>query len=252
MSIQQNSKFLIFATAMLGFSTIFILRSHLSAAEDKNSSKQMVEDFSGETVGAEPASFVPAVGNWLIGIDGNNKVLVVDGRKWSEGQAAAGLADKARAIYGERYAEFLDNVKAYAYFPFAVFKDLQDFKEGEISLRFKPIAGRIDQAAGILFNLKPNGDYLIVRANALENNLVLFQYVRGKRSPVKWIRNTPTATQKWHDLKLEVSGTSVKGYLDGKLYLEHTLDSPVAGRVGVWSKADSFVYFDDFQVRPKG
>ena len=252
MSIQQNSKFLIFATAMLGLSTIFILRSRLSAVEDKNSSKQMVEDFSGETVGAEPASFVPAVGNWLIGTDGNNKVLVVDGRKWSEGQAAAGLADKARAIYGERYAEFLDNVKAYAYFPFAVFKDLQDFKEGEISLRFKPIAGRIDQGAGILFNLKPNGDYLIVRANALENNLVLFQYVRGKRSPVKWIRNTPTATQKWHDLKVEISGTSVKGYLDGKLYLEHTLDSPVAGRVGVWSKADSFVYFDDFQVRPKG
>jgi hypothetical protein len=252
MSIQQNSKFVLFATAMLGLSTIFILRGRLSEAEDKNSSKQMVEDFSGETIGAEPASFVPAVGNWLIGVDGNKKVLVVDGRKWSEGQAAAGLADKARAIYGERYAEFLDNVKAYAYFPFAVFKDLQDFKEGEISLRFKPIAGRIDQAAGIVFNLKPNGDYLILRGNALENNLVLFQYVRGKRSPVKWIRNTPTATQKWHDLKLEVSGTSVKGYLDGKLYLEHTLDSPVAGRVGVWSKADSFVYFDDFQVRPKG
>src|SRR5262247_2288981 len=252
MFIQQNCKVLIFATAMLGLSTIFILHSLLSAAEDKNKSAEIVDDFSAETVGAEPVSFVPAVGNWLIGTDGNNKVLVVDGRKWSEGQASAGLADKARALYGERYAEFLDNVKAYAYFPFAVFKDLQDFKEGEISLRFKPIAGRIDQAAGIVFNLKPNGDYLILRANALENNLVLFQYVRGKRSPVKWIRNTPTATQKWHDLKLEVSGMSVKGYLDGKLYLEHTLDSPVAGRVGVWSKADSFVYFDDFQVRPKG
>jgi hypothetical protein len=252
MSTRQSSKFFIFATAILGLSTIFIIHTQLGAAEDKTKSKGMVDDFSGDTVGAEPTSFVPAVGNWLIGNDENNKVLVVDGRKWSEGQAAAGLADKARAIYGERYAEFLDNVKAYAYFPFAVFKDLQDFKEGEISLRFKPIAGRIDQAAGILFNLKPNGDYLIVRANALENNLVLFQYVRGKRSSVKWIRNTPTATQKWHDLKVEVSGTSVKGYLDGKLYLEHTLASPVAGRVGVWSKADSLVYFDDFQVRPKG
>jgi hypothetical protein len=251
MSTRQSSKFIL-ATAILCLSAVFIIHTQLKAAEDKTKSKEMADDFSSETVGAEPASFVPAVGNWLIGNDGNNKVLVVDGRKWSEGQAAAGLADKARAIYGERYAEFLDNVKAYAYFPFAVFKDLQDFKEGEISLRFKPIAGRIDQAAGILFNLKPNGDYLIVRANALENNLVLFQYVRGKRSSVKWIRNTPTATQKWHDLKVEVSGTSVKGYLDGKLYLEHTLASPVSGRVGVWSKADSFVYFDDFQVRPKG
>jgi hypothetical protein len=251
MSTRQSSKFIL-ATAILCLSAVFIIHTQLKAAEDKTKSKEMADDFSSETVGAEPASFVPAVGNWLIGNDGNNKVLVVDGRKWSEGQAAAGLADKARAIYGERYAEFLDNVKAYAYFPFAVFKDLQDFKEGEISLRFKPIAGRIDQAAGILFNLKPNGDYLIVRANALENNLVLFQYVRGKRSSVKWIRNTPTATQKWHDLKVEVSGTSVRGYLDGKLYLDHTLPSPVSGRVGVWSKADSFVYFDDFQVRPKG
>jgi hypothetical protein len=251
MSTQQSSRFLIFAVAILGLTTIFLSPSYVRAAEEIKS-KEIVADFSGETVGAEPTSFVPAVGNWLIGADGNNKVLVVDGRKWSEGQASAGLADKARALYGERYAEFLDNVKAYAYFPFAVFKDLQDFKEGEITLRFKPIAGRIDQGAGILFNLKPNGDYLIVRANALENNLVLFQYVRGKRSSVKWIRNTPTATQTWHDLKVDVSGNAVKGYLDGKLYLEQTLASAVSGKVGVWSKADSFVYFDDFRVRPKG
>jgi hypothetical protein len=249
---QQSFKFIVFAIAMLGLSTIFVMNNEIRAAEDKSKSKDVVDDFSSETIGAEPAGFVPAVGNWLIGTDGNNKVLVVDGRKWSEGQAVAGLADKARALYGTRYAEFLDNVKAYAYFPFAVFKDLQDFKEGEISVRFKPIAGRIDQAAGIVFNLKLNGDYLILRANALENNLVLFQYVRGKRSSVKWIRNTPTATRQWHDLKLEVNGTSVKGYLDGKLYLEHMLASAVSGKVGVWSKADSFVYFDDFHVRPKG
>jgi hypothetical protein len=250
MAAQQNSK-LVFAAAILSVS-ILVSPGQMTAAQEKMASKEVVDDFSGETVGPEPTSFVPAVGNWLIGADGNNKVLVVDGRKWSEGQASAGLADKARELYGERYAEFLDNVKAYAYFPFAVFKDLQDFKEGEISLRFKPIAGRIDQGAGILFNLKPNGDYLIVRANALENNLVLFQYVRGKRSSVKWIRNTPTATQQWHDLKVDVSGNAVKGYLDGKLYLEHTLASAVSGKVGVWSKADSFVYFDDFKVRPKG
>lgn len=251
MSTQQSPKFVIFATAILYLSTILAVGEQVKGAQEKMESKEVADDFSGETVGAEPVSFVPAVGNWLIAADGNNKVLIVDGRKWSEGQASAGLADKARALYGERYAEFLDNVKAYAYFPFAVFKDLQDFKEGEISLRFKPIAGRIDQGAGILFNLKPNGDYLIVRANALENNLVLFQYVRGKRSSVKWIRNTPTATQQWHDLKVDVSGNAVKGYLDGKLYLEHTLASAVSGKIGVWSKADSFVYFDDFKVRPK-
>jgi hypothetical protein len=73
-------------------------------------------DFSNDSVGAEPKSFLSVVGVWRIEADGDNKVLVVDGRQWKEGQASAGLADKARALYGERYAEFLDRVQAYAIF----------------------------------------------------------------------------------------------------------------------------------------
>jgi hypothetical protein len=211
----------------------------------------MPVDFSGDTVGAEPKAFAPVVGHWLINEDDGKKVLTVDGSKWKEGQASAGIAEKARALYGERYAEFLDNVKKYAYFPLAVYRDCDDFKGGEISVRFKPIAGRIDQGAGIVFNLKPNGDYLVVRANALENNLVLFKYEHGKRSPVKWVRNTPTQTRQWHDLKVSVQGTNVKGYLDGKLYLEESLKAPLAGKVGVWSKADSVVHFTDYRVQPE-
>jgi hypothetical protein len=207
-------------------------------------------DFSDETVGAEPKSFVGVVGVWRIETDGNNKVLVVDGRQWKEGQTAAGIADKARALYGDRYAEFLDRVQAYAYFPYAVAKDVDDFRDGEISVRFEGISGRIDQGAGILFNLKPNGDYLTVRANPLENNLVLWKFEKGRRSSVKWIRNTPTPTRQWHDLKVRIAGTKVEGYLDGKLYLEHVLPEPVAGRIGLWSKADSHMYFDDFTVAP--
>jgi hypothetical protein len=207
-------------------------------------------DFSDETAGAEPKSFVSVVGVWRIESDGNNKVLVVDGRQWKEGQASAGLADKARALYGDRYAEFLDRVQAYAYFPHAVTKGVEDFRNGEISVRFEGISGRIDQGAGILFNLKPNGDYLTIRANPLENNLVLWKFEKGKRSSVKWIRNTPTPTRQWHDLKVRIAGTSVEGYLDGKLYLEHTLPEPVAGRIGLWSKADSHMYFDDFTATP--
>lgn len=207
-------------------------------------------NFSDETPGAQPKSLTPAVGNWVIGQDKDNTVMVVDGRDWSSGQPAAGVADKARALYGERYAEFLDNVKAYAYFPYAVLDSVPDFKEGTISLRFKGIDGRIDQAAGILFNLQPNGDYLTVRANALEDNLVLFQFVKGKRSSVEWVRNTPTPSGEWHDLKVEVKGKTVKGYLDGKHYLTHELDEPVSGRIGLWSKADSVVYFDDLKIEP--
>ncbi|MER9474899.1 hypothetical protein [Mesorhizobium sp. M0520] len=137
-------------------------------------------------------------------------MLAVDGRQWKEGQTSAGLADKARALYGERYAEFLDRVQAYAYFPYAVFERTPDFRDGEISVRFEGISGRIDQGAGILFNLKPNGDYLTIRANPLENNLVLWRFERGKRSSVTWVKNTPTSTHEWHDLKLRIAGTKSK------------------------------------------
>jgi hypothetical protein len=207
-------------------------------------------DFSDETVGAEPKSFLSVVGVWRIETDGNNKVLVVDGRQWKQGQTAAGVADKARALYGERYAEFLDRVQAYAYFPYAVAKDVPDFRDGEISVRFQGISGRIDQGAGILFDLKTNGDYLTVRANPLENNLVLWKFEKGKRSSVKWIRDTPTPTRQWHELKVRIAGAKVEGYLNNKLYLEHALPQPVSGRIGLWSKADSHMYFDGYMVTP--
>ena len=207
-------------------------------------------DFAKDTVGAEPTALVGVVGIWRIENEKGRNVLAVDGRQWKEGQSSAGIADKARALYGERYAEFLDRVQAYAYYPYVVAKDVADFKNGEITVRFEGISGRIDQGAGILFNLKPNGDYLTIRANCLENNLVLWKFEKGKRSSVKWVRDTPTPSRQWHDLKVRIAGAKVEGWLDGKLYLEHTLPEPVSGRIGLWSKADSHVYFDDFTVTP--
>jgi hypothetical protein len=208
----------------------------------------VILDFSTETAGAEPKALVPVVGIWRIESEGGKQLLAVDGRQWKEGQSSTGIAEKARALYGERYAEFLDRVQAYAYFPYAVAKQVGDFKNGEISVRFQGLSGRIDQGAGILFNLKPNGDYLTVRANCLEDNVVLWKFEKGRRSSVKWVRNTPTATKQWHDLKVRIAGTKVEGYLDGKLYLEHTLDQPVSGKIGLWSKADSYMHFDGFTV----
>src|SRR5215470_914105 len=69
------------------------------------------------------------------------------------------------------------------------------------------------QGAGILFNFKPNGDYLTVRANPLENNLVLWKFEKDERSSVKWIGDTPTPSRQWHDLRLRIAGTKVEGYL---------------------------------------
>jgi hypothetical protein len=207
-------------------------------------------DLANDAVGAEPTSLVSVVGIWRIENEGGKKVLAVDGRQWKEGQSSTGIADKARALYGERYAEFLDRVQAYAYFPYTVAKDVPDFKNGEITVRFEGISGRIDQGAGILFNLKPIGDYLTIRANCLENNLVLWKFEKGKRSSVKWVRDTPTPSRQWHELKVRIDGAKVEGWLDGKRYLEHTLPEPVSGRIGLWSKADSHVYFEGFTATP--
>ena len=157
-------------------------------------------EFSNDTVGAEPKSFLSVVGIWRIEDAGGNKVLAVDGRQWKEGQASAGIADKARALYGERYAEFLDRVQAYAYYPYTVAQDVQDFRNGEMTVRFEGISGRIDQGAGILFNLKPNGDYLTVRANCLENNLVLWKFEKGGIC-LRWDSwNMTAVTSKMHGM----------------------------------------------------
>lgn len=244
----MNTRQSLLALVLAASGAVLIAPAALAPAPAHAQATARSINFAGETIGAEPKAFLPVVGTWRIGEENGKKLIVVDGTRWARGQASAGLADKARALYGERYTEFLDNVQAYAYFPIAVAQDVTDFREGAISFRFKGVAGRIDQAAGILFNLKPNGDYLTLRANPLEDNLVLWKYVRGKRSSVKWIRNTPAPSQTWHTLRLEVKGSEVRGYLNGKLYLTHMLDAPVSGRVGLWSKADSHVLFDDVRV----
>src|SRR6187455_989033 len=99
--------------------------------------QQAKVDFASETVGAEPKSFLGVVGVLRVEQEGAKKVLAVDGRQWKEGQSSAGVADKARALYGDRYAEFLDRVQAYAYFPYTVATDVADFRDGEISVRFE-------------------------------------------------------------------------------------------------------------------
>lgn len=208
-------------------------------------------DLSKEKAGAESAKFLAVVGNWSIVQDGDKKVLAVDGREWMRGQPAGGLAEKARTIYGSRHEEFIDNVKAFAYFPYAVAKDIDNFTDGEISIRFKMISGKLDSCAGILFNLKPNGDYLTVRFNGKEDNLVLWTFKTGKRSFVKkGSENMPLARNEWHSMKIAVKGQKLEGYLNGKLLLQYDLAEPVSGKIGTWSKTDSVSYFDDYTVLP--
>jgi Laminin G domain len=229
--------------------TALILFAGNAASQRTSKPKTIRVDLSKERSGHDSTKFLAVVGNWSIVDDGGNKVLGVDGRQWLRGQPAGGLAQNARAIYGSRHEEFIDNVKAFAYFPYAVAKDVDDFHDGTISMRFKLVAGQLDSCAGILFNLKPNGDYLTVRFNGKEDNVVLWTFVKGKRSFVKkGTENVPLQLNTWHSLEITVKGTNLQASLDGKHLLDYTLAEPVSGRVGVWSKTDSVSYFDQYTV----
>jgi hypothetical protein len=229
--------------------TALILFAGAIAAQRTSKPKSIRVDLSKERPGRDSTKFLAVVGNWSVVEDGGVKVLGVDGRQWLRGQPAGGLAQNARAIYGSRHEEFIDNVKAFAYFPYAVAKDIDDFHDGRISMRFKLVAGQLDQCAGILFNLKPTGDYLTVRFNGKEDNVVLWTFVKGKRSFVtRGSENVPLQMNTWHSLEIAVQGTNLQASLDGKHLLDYTLAEPVSGRVGVWSKTDSVSYFDQYTV----
>jgi Laminin G domain len=240
------------ATLILSLVTLLTAASATAQRISKGSSTPsgtIRVDLSKERVGRESEKFLAVVGNWSIVDDGGKKVLGVDGRSWSRGQPAGSLAEKARTIYGSRNEEFIDNVKAWAYFPYAVARDIPDFHDGDISIRFKIVAGQLDQCAGILFNLKSNGDYLTVRFNGMEDNVVLWTFNKGVRKFVKrGSENVPLARNQWHTLQISVHGTNLQASLNGKHLLDYTLAEPVSGRVGVWSKTDSVSYFDDYTV----
>jgi hypothetical protein len=207
-------------------------------------------DLTRERAGGEPARFLAVVGDWNVATDdAGKKVLQVDGRQWIKGQPSAGLAAKARTIYGSKHEDFVDSVKAYAYFPYAVARDVPEFHDGEISVRFRLMGGQLDQCAGILFNLQPNGDYLAVRFNGKEDNVVLWTFKSGKRSFVKkGAHDVHLKFGEWHRLKVRVEGTKLVGSLDGEALLEYTLEAPVGGKVGVWSKTDSVSQFGEYTV----
>lgn len=222
------------------------------AAQKKPTAPKAIHlDVSKDKVGGESARFLSVVGNWAVVDDGGKKVYAADGREWLRGNPSRSLAENARAIYGSKHEDFVDSVKAFAYFPYSVAKEIPDFQNGEISVKFKMISGKLDKCAGILFNLKPNGDYLTVRFNGKEDNLVLWTFNKGVRKFVKkGTENVPLPLNEWHTIKIAVHGTQLTAWLDAKQLIEYTLAEPVSGKIGLWSKTDSLSYFEDFTVTP--
>lgn len=195
-------------------------------------------------------TFLPAVGVWRTETDSGKEVLKVDGSVWKRGQLAPQLQQSAVRIFGEKAPMFIRSVMAAANSPIAIFAGVQDFQAGALTVRFKPQAGKSGQAGGIFFDLHENGNYYVLRANALEDTLILFQYKFGQRYTLKEAKNAPAKTGAWHDLKVVLNGKTVQGYLNGKQLLEYTLGQEVTGKVGLWSKDDSVVLFEGFRAQP--
>jgi hypothetical protein len=118
--------------------------------------------------------------------------------------------------------------------------------DGIVEVKFKALAGREDQAGGVVWRWKDGDNYYVARANALENNVSLYYTERGRRQTIKYV-DAPVAPNAWHTLRVEFTGAQIRVMLDGKSYIELS-DSHIAGpgAVGVWTKADSVTVFDDF------
>jgi hypothetical protein len=238
-------------------------------------------DLSKEQVGRPPATFEPMVGTWVVAQDGGEKVIMIDGRPWvaSKDNPTKLLIESARKLYGTNNEELMDNAKQFAYFPVAVLRSVDNFSNGTISVKFKTISGEADRASGILFNVKPNGDWLAVRYNDTENNVALWEFHNGIRRNVKFSdrahKFTPDRAT-WHELKLTIDGANLTTTLDGETALEYTLGTmpgpgrnnappnpdlipannavlrpPVQGKIGLWAKTDTTSYFKDYVVNPK-
>jgi hypothetical protein len=68
----------------------------------------------------------------------------------------------------------LSQDKTSGRFPLAIY-DKALLQNGELSVRCKSVFGEVDQASGIVWRYRDASNYYITRANALENNIVLYK-----------------------------------------------------------------------------
>jgi hypothetical protein len=133
-------------------------------------------------------------------------------------------------------------------FPLAVLDGFQA-DNVEISVQFKPVSGTVDQAAGLMARVRDADNYYIARANALEENVRLYRVVGGRRQQLA-SADAALPAGKWQTLGLRLEDSSLTVSLDGQELFTAVDDTfQGAGRVGLWTKADSLTYFDDLAVR---
>jgi hypothetical protein len=115
-------------------------------------------------------------------------------------------------------------------------------------VRFKAVAGTVDQAAGIAVRLATPNDYYVARANALEDNVRFYRVVKGKREQLA-SANAKVTANAWHMLALKAEGDRFTVSFEGKApFSAQDQTFPGAGKVALWTKADSVTYFDTISI----
>lgn len=154
------------------------------------------------------------------------------------------------AAKGGRALEQSSTDKTNYRFPLAIYTPLSA-RNVEVSVRFKPIAGAVDQAGGIAVRLADADNYYVVRANALEDNVRFYHIHQGRRTQLR-SANVKVAANVWHTLALKADGDRFTITFNGKL-LYSVADKTFtgAGQVALWTKADSVTRFDHLEIIPR-
>ncbi len=132
-------------------------------------------------------------------------------------------------------------------FPVAVLKE-GVYTDVTLSVRARPLSGEVDQGFGLVWRYKDANNYYITRCNADEDNCTIYHTVGGKRRAFL-NRGVKVAKNTWHTLKVEATGDHFVVWYDGNKVLDAKDETfKDAGKVGLWTKADSVIEFDDFTV----
>lgn len=162
------------------------------------------------------------------------------------GAVAWTVVEDSSAPSGRALAEVSGDTTDYR-FPLAIYDD-QRMTNGTVTIHFKPVAGKVDRAAGIAVRLMDPDNYYIVRANALEDNVRFYRVVKGDRHQIEGV-SLKIPSDIWQVLGLRAEGDKFTITLNGKELFtatDRTFTEP--GRVALWTKADSVTHFDRLAI----
>jgi len=195
---------------------------------------------AGRAFGADRAQLAIPAGakaeTWDFATKGVEGWTVVDGR-WSI-RKMADIPGWTRPVLVQDATSNTFNV---------IVAPLGPYSDVDVSMKFRPISGREDASGGIVFRFS-DGRYYVIRANALEDNFRFYYYDSGRRMLSSASVRAPALGQ-WHTVRAVAVGDRIQGWLNGTLLLDYRDTRFRAGRVGLWTKADSVTAFDELTIR---